>query len=49
MRSKAYYTDYMLNDIHAHAGALRISLAWGTDKVNLGYRDAKERESTRIY
>lgn len=51
-KSKALYNDYSVytcNNIHSHAVSLRISYAFGGNKVNNVYRDTKERESTRSY
>ena len=43
------YSVYTHNNIHCHAVSLRISYAFGGNKVNNVYRDTKERESTRFY
>ncbi|MDE6007120.1 MAG: TonB-dependent receptor [Muribaculaceae bacterium] len=51
-KSKAYYSDYVLNarnDIHSHSVTFRVSWAFGGNKVNNVYRDSKERESHRTY
>ena len=51
-KSKTLYNNYnvyTLNNIHSHAISLRISYAFGSNKVNNVYRDNKERESTRSY
>ncbi len=51
-KSKALYSDYSVytrNNIHSHAVSLRISYAFGGNKVNNVYRDTKERESNRTY
>lgn len=51
-KSKALYNNYSVytcNNIHSHAVSLRISYAFGGNKVNNVYRDTKERESTRSY
>ena len=51
-KSKGYYSDYSIhtrNNIHSHAVSLRVSYAFGGNKVNNVYRDTKERESTRSY
>lgn len=51
-KSKALYNDYSVytcNNIHSHAVSLRISYAFGGNKVNNVYRDTKERETTRSY
>ena len=51
-KSKGYYNDYSIhtrNNIHSHAVSLRVSYAFGGNKVNNVYRDTKERESTRSY
>ena len=49
-KSAAHYKDYSItshNNIHSHSIQLRISYAFGSNKVNNVYRDSKERESTR--
>ena len=49
-KSTAMYNDYNVytrNNIHSHAVSLRVSYAFGGDKVNNVYRDTKERESNR--
>ena len=51
-KSTALYNDYSVstrNNIHSHAVSLRISYAFGGNKVNNVYRDTKERESNRSY
>lgn len=51
-KSMGCYNDYSIhtrNNIHSHAVSLRVSYAFGGNKVNNVYRDTKERESTRTY
>ncbi|MBR1551698.1 MAG: TonB-dependent receptor [Muribaculaceae bacterium] len=51
-KSTALYSGYSVNtrnNIHSHAVALRVSYAFGGNKVNQAYRDSKERESSRSY
>ena len=51
-KSTALYNDYSVNtrnNIHSHAVSLRVSYAFGGNKVNNVYRDNKERESNRTY
>lgn len=51
-KSRTAFADYTLcskTDIHSHSVSLRVSWAFGRDKVSGVYRDSKERESQRSY